>query len=171
MKKIVTGRIASGLVCLAGIYFLGHLACNNAKRENLEREALFNQSNQPMIVEVLEESYKNTLSPVAERNGLVSYSNETVKLDSNYTLKCLTEDGRTIGLSIIDAGTITKESLDQLIEKGTKISFPKGNYASIGPMWSSFLNENEIRELYDETYFKEDTQVGTKRADRIKVLQ
>lgn len=110
-------------------------------RNSRKYERPLKESERPVVGTVLEKSYKNT-----------------------YTLKVQTDDGKIIGVSVIDGdylgknsskrsnvGTLAKEkSLDAIIEKGTRISFPAGN------MWYSIKDPKE-------TYFT--------RADRIKVLQ
>ena len=83
-------------------------------------------------------------------------------------LKVRTDDGRIIGVSIIDSepyGNATKESLDALIEEGTRISFPRGNMRAKRFYVGS-------RHNYDkrETSFQDDTQMVTKRAYRVQVL-
>jgi hypothetical protein len=86
-------------------------------------------------------------------------------LDSKYTLKVKTDDKRILGISVINGGNIKKESLDMLIEKGSKISFPVGNIHSV----DEGLPVRLI--IYpEETYIKKESQTGTKRADRIRVL-
>jgi len=125
----------------------------------------------PIVGIVLEESYENTLSPVDRWNGLVSYSNETVKLDSKYTLKIKTDDGRVLGVSVIDSkgsrseGAVTKESLDALVNVGSIVTFPLGNWKS-----ASWIGDKRVVRYPSETNFTQDVQKGTKRADRIKVL-
>ena len=113
----------------------------------------------PIVAEVVTESYVNNLIPVEKREGFFSYSNPTVTLDSRYTLKCRTESGHLFGLSVVNGGSVTKESLDSLIEPGSRISFPQGNFSDDG----TYRYPNE-------TSFRQDTQAGSKRADRIKVL-
>jgi len=145
------GKVIGGAVALA-IGVGGYLS-NDFQNERYAR------SHEPITGTVLTEQYKNQLSPNPEFNGLVSYSNEPVKLDSRYTLKIKTDEGKILGVSIIDGGNVKKESLDALIGEGTRISFPRGRVP--GP-WRPYLDE--------ETLFEEDTQVGTKRADRITIL-
>lgn len=156
------GKIASfatiSLAVLAGIKFNNHL--NDLDKKAIE---MLNKSSEPIVATVLSESYENELSPVKKWNGLVSYSNETVKLDSKYSLKIVTNEGDTLGLSVIDGGNIKKESLDMIISEGSRISFPKGNLRDIGYRLPSKDS--------GETYFTPETQVGTKRADRIKILR
>jgi hypothetical protein len=123
----------------------------------------FQKSNQPIVGTVLSERYSTILTSNPEFRGLVSYSNETVRLGSIYTLKIRTDDGKILGVSIIDGGTVKKESLDAIIDEGTRISFPAGNWKS--PSWSKYE-----RIVEGETYFTPDTRAGTKRADRIKVF-
>jgi len=125
----------------------------------------FAESNIPITGTVLEEVHNNNLNSVPEYNGLVSHSNETVSLDSDYTLKIQTDDGRVLGVSVIDGKETPakKESLDVLIEEGSRVSFPQGN---IVPGY----HRNTTTELRDETYFTAKTQFGNKCADRITIL-
>ena len=130
-------------------------------------ERSFAESERPIVGTVLAESYQNTLSPVPKWNGFVSYSNETVKLDSKYTLKIQTDDGRILGISVIDGYDVKKESLDAIIEPGSRISFPTGNMRT-GNAWGSGPGN---RYYPRETNFTPETQAGSKRADRIKVVR
>ena len=88
-------------------------------------------------------------------------------LEWKYTLKIQTNDGRILGVSIIDGdgslGTpVKKESIDAIIGKGTSISFPTGNMKHGN--WFS-----RLKHYPNETHFTPETQAGNKRADRIKV--
>jgi|SRR3989338_6414040 len=160
-------KVIGGLVVL-GIASGAYLGISPVDRKY---EKLFEEGKRPIVGIVLEESYQNTLSPVPKWDGLVSYSNETVKLESRYTLKIQTDDGRIIGVSVIDGddswdGTpVKKESIDAIIEKGTKISFPAGNMRH-----GNWFAGAGHRDYPNETYFTPETQAGNKRADRIKVL-
>ena len=79
-----------------------------------EIERIFKEDRR-IVGTVLEESYENVLTSVPEyhREGLVSqsHSNETLKVESKYTIKLKTDDSRTIAVSIVDDHT-KKESLD-----------------------------------------------------------
>jgi hypothetical protein len=174
IKNVVVGLFALGVG--VGSYFVGVGALDADKKY----EKLFQDSQRTIVGTVLKETYQDTLSPVPSQDGLVSYSNETVKLESKYTLKLQTDDGRILGVSIIDGddshgGIPTKkESIDVLIEgaeevgleKATKISFPAGNLRH-----GNWYTGSENRYYPDETYFTPETQAGNKRADRIKILE
>jgi len=136
----------------------------------------FAKQNKLITGTVLTESYQNTLVPNPKYNGVVSYSNETVKLDYKYTLKIKTDDERIIGVSIINSypyGAATKESLDVLIESAeevgidnaSRISFPRGNMRA-----KNFLSGSAHNYDKKETSFQENIQMVTKRAYRVKVL-
>jgi hypothetical protein len=160
-NKVISGVVALGIV--AGAY----LGISPIDRKY---ERLFEEGKRPIVGTVLEEGYQNTLSPVPNWNGLVSYSNETVKLESKYTLKIQTDDGRIIGVSVIDGDDrygipVKKEALDAIIEEGTRISFPSGNMRH-GNFFVGLAN----RDYPNETYFTPETQAGNKRADRIRIL-
>lgn len=136
--------------------------------ENIEntrnKEEVFNMGR--ITGTVVEEVYENRLESVPERHtsGLVSesFSNETVKLNSSYTLKVKKDnDGDLIGVCVIDSARNKKESLDLLVDEGSRISFPIGNVDNIN---------GEYGEIKDEAIFYEDTQQGNKRVDRIRVL-
>ncbi|MBW2996166.1 hypothetical protein KY332_02565 [Candidatus Woesearchaeota archaeon] len=156
-------------VCLCSAFIpaliaIGLLAGPSHKEMERERARLYQESLTPVVATVLEESYQNTLSKVPEYDGWVSHSNETVKLESKYTLKCKRDDnGKIIAVSVVDGESVKKESIDRLVNKGSRISFPAGNH---------YQQSIPLREFYhpDETYFKEGTCAGTKRADRITVL-
>jgi len=129
------------------------------------------QSCRPIVGEVIEEKYINprTLLKNPEYDGLVSHSNETVKLGrSIYILKIKTDGGKLISVSVMDNGDGKKEALDQLIEVGSRVSFPRGNLLG-GPWESFFPNGDGVDEA--QTYFHERTQVGTRRAGWISVLE
>lgn len=122
----------------------------------------FEYSEKPIVGTVLEESYQNTLLPVPNWNEIVSCS--------SYTLKIQTDDSRIIGVSVIDGDDlegrpVKKESLDAIIEKGTRISFPCGNVRH-----GYLLHGTAHRYYSNETFFTPETQAGNKRADRIKVM-
>jgi len=128
--SLTTGIVLSGLMVYMGAQ----------KKEDLIK------SNEPIIGTVLEESYKGNLE-----NG------------STYTLKVKADDGRIMGVSIIDgayysSGSVKKESLDAIVDVGSRISFPKGNM------------RNQGNADYMETVFENDTRMGTKRAYRVTVL-
>ncbi|MFH1452296.1 MAG: hypothetical protein ABIF88_03930 [archaeon] len=160
-NKVIGGLVVLGIT--AGVAYWGISPASN------RYEKLFEEGKRPIVGTVLEEVYQNTLSPVPSRNGFVSYSNETVKLESKYTLKIQTDDGRILGVSVIDVDgkdddiPIKKESLDVIIEKGSKISFPAGNMRD-----RYYFSEH--KKYSNETYFTPETRAGNKRADRITVL-
>src|SRR3989338_658232 len=84
---------------------------------------------------------------------------EKVDNRSNYTLRCLTDKNKEMYLSITDALTKKKESLDSLINNGDKINVPKGHtYENIG-----FISG--YSEIEEETYFTDSTKFGNKCAD------
>ena len=157
--KIIVSTIA--LVTLVASYF-GITSRNAHLTEDWAKH------NEPIVGTVLTESYQNSLVPNPEWDGLLSKSIETVKLDSKYTLKVKTDEGGVISVSILDSGvygTATKESLDALIEDGTRISFPRGNMRAKSLIVGSRHNYDER-----ETNFQNNTQMGTKPAYRITVL-
>lgn len=153
-NKVIVGAVALA-IGVGGYFGIGRI------NDNLADE--FQKRNQPIVGTVLAEGYQNTLTSNPEFDGLVSYSNETVKLESKYTLKIKTYDGRILGVAIVDGGNVKKESLDAIIDEGTRVSFPAGDWKS-----TSWIRDN--RKARGETYFTPDTKVGTKRADRITVL-
>jgi len=162
-NNIIIGAVA---VTIAVGSYLGI----NARKVHLAE--IFVKMNEPIVGTVLEERYQNILLPVPESHkGVIigkSHSNETVKLESQYTLRLRTDDGKVLGVSVIDSepcGAVTKESLEILIEEGTRISFPRGNMRI--PYFFVDASRNYDRE---ETPFQDDTQVGTKKADRITIL-
>jgi hypothetical protein len=91
------------------------------------------------------------------------YSNTKNKSESKYTLKILTDDKRTIGVSVLDAPDTKKESLDILIDKDSRVRFPVGNVQRGDKSYNySYVS--------DETYFGPNTKFGNKRTDRIEIL-
>lgn len=158
-NKVIAGAVA--LAIGVGSYF----GINSRNADLAEDWA---KQNEPIVGTVMAESYQNSLVQNPEWDGLLSKSIETVKLDSKYTLKVKTDDGKIIGVSIIDNkpyGTATKESLDALIREGTRISFPRGNMRANNFFMDSTHNYDER-----ETCFQDDTQMVTKPAYRVKVL-
>ncbi len=141
------------LLCSLGIQY-----------KQTKHEELYETGQTSIVATVIEETYENKLKSVPKKHieGIMSeaYSNETVKLDSSYTLKLKTDDGKTLGVSILDGPRTKKEALDVLVSKGTRIRFPKGN-----------LEKYEFDPIPEETYFNNQTQFGNKRADRISVLE
>jgi hypothetical protein len=151
--------ILGGLVFVGGSLGLITHFNDQGLKDNLKK---YEDSQKPVFATVVDETYINQLEPVDKHSRFFGYSNPTVTLKSAYTLKCKGEYGQLFGLSVIDAEDVKKEGLDQLIQSGTKISFPRGNYKK---------PKNDILRSYDdETYFNKNTQAGSKRADRIKVL-
>jgi len=173
--------------------------------QNLQtHQRILEESQEPMTVTVLGFDYNNKLSSVPEyhrkdrKTGLVSqaqseaFSNETVKVDSTLAISAQTEDGRPLGLAVIDSvtGGQTKEGLKALLDgmkPGTRrLQFPQGNIMTRREAWpmrrdivdlsyhhKKAISEDTIRSSYGdpkETYFTPDTQFGTKRADDIRVL-
>lgn len=172
-NKVIGGLVSLGIA--TGAYFAGSSMLDADRKY----ERLFEEGKRPIVGTVLSESYQNTLSPVPNWDGLMSYSNETVKLESKYVLKVRTDDGRIIGVSVIDGDEfgknsneqsnigipVKKEALDAIIEEGTRISFPSGNMRH-----GNWFVGSANRDYPNETYFNPETQAGNKRADRIKVL-
>jgi len=131
----------AGLLCLAGAMIGTEI--ENRKEGDVRKEA-----EQQITGTVLEEVHG--------------------KRDS-YTLKIKRDDnGKTIALSVRE-GNGKKEALDLLvygvdevgIENATRVSFPKGVV-----FWHGRTYHEDPR----ETYFHEDTSVGTRTVDYIKVL-
>ncbi|MFH1801397.1 MAG: hypothetical protein ABH804_01015 [archaeon] len=171
-NKVIGGLVSLGIA--TGAYFAGSSMINADRKY----ERLFEEGKRQIVGTVLAESYQNTLSPVPNWNGLMSYSNETVKLESKYVLKVQTDDGRIIGVSVIDGDEfgkgkaygkpgipIKKEALDAIIGEGTRISFPSGNMRH-----GNWFGGSANRDYPNETYFTPETQAGNKRADRIRIL-
>jgi len=166
-------KIAKILVVIAVISLIGFFGIFGIKsyqekvREgNKKAEEAWQKSSEPIIAQVLAESYQNTLIPNPKWDGAFSYSNETVKLEAKYMLGLETNEGKELGLSVIDSASFspeTKEALDAIVHKGTWVCFPKGNLAARGN-WDSQIKFNR------ETYVAENTQMVTKWAFRIKVL-
>ena len=88
------------------------------------------------------------------------YAKKLTSPEPVYRLR--TQKGKEIGLSIIDSEDKNNESLDILIQKGSIISFPKGNIQRDKTTYG-------YSKIKKETYFQENTQFGNKRADRIRI--
>ena len=154
-----------GLAAISAVYGIVKLV----QADYARNQAMLDTSNTPITATVLAEQYANRLVAVEKWDGLVSYSNPTTTLDSKYTLKLQTDDGRIIGLTIKDFRDVTKESLDILIqgaeevglEKATRIQFPQGNLKG---------HKGYIERFFGETDFKTKSHSGTKYAHRIKIL-
>lgn len=98
-----------------------------------------------------------------------------------YTIVGETDEGKPLSVSVKSRGNSTKEALEGLVKVGSRISFPRGNWIKGGDpkhesYWLSNVTKwnNDLRphgyDLENETYFDEDTQFGSKFADRITVL-
>lgn len=146
---------------------------------NINLSENFLEHNKPIVGTVLEEIYdENTLELNTRRYvdwgifGMVVYPDHTLKPASKYTLKVKANDGKVMEISVIDSeiyGGGTKDSLERIIEEGTRISLPKGNMRAKN-FFSNFFNSSNKNYDLKETYFQDYTQFGTKRAYRIKVL-
>lgn len=163
---LIMGGILSGL----GILFYS-LHQSSIKNEE-ERERAYQQSQEQIRGEVIEERYENTLESVPEKHmsGFLSqaYSNETVKVESTYTLRVRTDDGRELGVSVFDGPNAKKESLDVLLDEGSRISFPRGNLEK----YKYHASDKRIRQgpIHNEKWFTPSTKFGNKRADRITLI-
>jgi len=164
-------KLYAGFIIGTFMAAIGTIAITQGVSESKERQRIERKNDVPNIVgTVLDDIYENTLTSVPEKHidGMLSqaYSNETVKAESKYTLKVKTDDGRIIGVSVIDGDDFKKESLDAIVNQGSRISFPAGNWS---PVDAGSLDK-KYHELKGETYFGSDSQIGTKRANRITVL-
>ncbi len=137
----ITSLITLGIVGL----LIWSLKDDVDKRRD-EAKPLLQESNSYISARVLEEFY------------------EKRENESNYTLRCMTDKNKEIYLSVIDASTKKKESLDSLVNKEMNITFPKGNIYDVGLIYGYYKIE-------DETYFTDSTKFGNKRADRIKIIK
>lgn len=155
MRKRIPGKtnseqdnnllLAGGMVLLTIMGYLGY-----EYKIRSENKEMLESSNRPIYATVLEKKY------VPENNNS----------PSSYSLKVMA-DKRTLEINIIDSKYEKKESLENRIEPGTKISFPRGNLKIDGYRLYECKGNNEIH----ETYFKEGITLGYKRADRIKIRE
>lgn len=134
------GTMALGVLTLfsGSCYFINQDRVEQARK----MKELFNSGQTQIVGEVLDES-----------------------LEKGYSIRLRTDDGKEIGVSVLDGSKTNKESLDVLVNIGSKISFPTGNIQEDSGTFSGY---SEIKE---ETWFSGNTQCGNKRADRIKVLK
>lgn len=73
------------------------------------------------------------------------------------------ENGRQIGLYVIDADEKKAFALRPLLKEGTRIRFNKTNI--------HYSNASSIDYYKEETNFDDNTSVGTKRVDRIQIIK
>lgn len=144
---------------------LGLLGGCDFEERKLAAEKELAESDAHMIVTVLDDEYEEKLAPVRAYDGLVSYSNETVKLESEYTLIVEDAQGDTLAVSVVDVRDKKGSALRTLIKTGSIISFPRGNLVK--------NSSSEVSNSYfsNETYFTPETQFGSKRADRITIIR
>ena len=188
MKSLITVLIVSGVLFCASIP-IGLIMGSKAKEAkikmlNKKGNKARIESNKPLILTIMKIEYRNELTKVPEyheekkSSGLLSsshalaHSNETLTVESKLILKGRLENGKIVSVAIIDQGEIQKESLPILLKKGSRISFPKGNIKT----WNTRnkygnIPDEPILITYNETYFTEETQFGTKCASRIKIIE
>ena len=154
---ILSGFLTFGVICGAMTYYF------SKKEEKLKED--FSRSQLPVAAIVLSEKYTPS---------------DCCNNESKYSLVIKTDKGKEIQLCINDGLKAKKESLDSLINKGSKISFPTGNIAYSPEIrqksYAEIKNfyEYTFRDYYkakDETYFAENTPLGKKCADRIRILK
>ena len=129
-----------------------------SKKKN---EELFRESQRPIYGIVTEEKYENY---TGEAKREFAFSGRRVKYSlpvsaSRYTLKVRLDNEEELAVSVFDSEDTKKESLDMLINPGSRISFPRGNLRWRGDHFG----------VEGETYFTPEIKIGSKRADRIKV--
>ena|SRR3989344_1351893 len=163
-----------GLVSLIAGSTLFLMGCGRNELSQKEKE-LLNESNELVLGEVVDENYfASGLSVVDEKyiTGLVSqaYSGPSLTTkDSIYLVKIKTNEGRVISLNVLDDLT-PKESVNQVIGKGDKIGFRKGNIW----MWSrrdGFGDYKVVAPTPNETgFYKEGDLYVTRLASAVKRL-
>lgn len=79
-----------------------------------------------------------------------------------YALALRTDKGKNLGVSIVDVGNYKSYALDAIIKPGTRIKFPAGNLKNANTWPIQFYKE--------ENWFNNGTSIGSKRADRITIL-
>jgi len=148
-KKHKYGAYAT-ITTLTTAAIWGYLLIPDLLEANRRYEGLFEESNKPIVGTVLTET----------------------RGDGVYSLKIKTDKGKILGVSILDGiddGSggypIRKEALDEIVDVGMRICFPKGNMRHgnlyVGAAYRTYQNE---------TNFTLETHAGNKRADRITVL-
>ncbi len=78
-------------------------------------------------------------------------------LGSKYLMKLRTVEGTGLNVEVKDSEGLTAVSIDSLVQPGMCVSFPRGNLTG-------------LNYTHDETYFKEGVTIGSKLANRIKIL-
>ena len=155
------------------------LSSNSADNYNLVKESLRKQE-QEKLSQLYEKSQKQICGKIIEEvrkdwlniEGKITISSpythtvvgigdiKSEHLNSKYVIGIRTEDNRLLSVEVLDNKGIKKESLDSIIQIGSKICFQAGNIIQV--------NDTNYIEL-PETYYYENTQFGRKLADRIKV--
>jgi len=155
----------------------------------------FIDQNKPIVGTVTEEKYginlvsspgsirSESTSPslLGTRTLSTSGSLESIKIYPFYIIKVKTDDGRNLAVNVLNSPGQPKEALDMLINQGTRVSFPHGNIEQIEPdkyERTFYDSDSEWRKmraagyetLEKETIFRANTQIGSKYAHRIKVL-
>jgi hypothetical protein len=150
--KLVPGLCVLGMIATCGFGFWTQVEQNKsleatkasleAYNNSMKATQIF-ESDVPICGTVLEETYAINSS----------------EIDSKYTLKIRTDDGRrTLGVSILDGHDTRKESLDAILDPGMRVCFPRGNLTPEG-----YVDEFE-------TYFNDNSLIGSKRVDRITIM-
>jgi len=148
-------RLQNSLYILAPIILCSCIIVPASIRYRQNTEDWEQSSQTPVVATVIDNPYKDSLPPLEKPEGEAGCS--------NYPLKLKTDEGKLVGLSVISGGNFKKEALTQLIEDCSRISFPPSNFIRK----PTFFSYNKV---YGETVFTSESQIATKRADRIKVL-
>ena len=125
---------------------------------NIYASSQLQKSNKPVIATVIQETYQKPLPMWATKCGL----SQNTRQESQYLLKIKTAEGRFADLYVVDGENRTKESLDAIVNQGSEISFPEGYW--------EMSDKGDPMVIAEETWFESETQAGSKRADRIEVL-
>lgn len=161
LQTMVLATIGISGVGYGGYSFVDH-AVRDVRESGEECGRKLQESDTPIEATVLEDVYQSAIVPVDAWQGIISRSNPSLTLSSMYTLKVQTKEGKILGINVVSTEQTPKETLDRILKEGSQISFPRGNLcqARFG-LWM----------FPEETYFNQNTQTGSKRADRIKVLK
>ena len=127
------------------------------KNKNKEMARQYSEDLEPIVGTIIEESHNS--------NGVYSIK---VKSDDN-KIYAVTVLGKTSEPAYY-RNDITAESLDLLIENGSRVSFPKGNSYVFEKGESGIFPRDPNIYKNGESCFYFDTRAGSKFANRITIL-
>lgn len=132
-------------------------------------DAMWRESSQEITGTVVERRYGTELTQGRDSDG-----DRVALMDPYCDLKIQTNNfpEKIIAINVIDSRTHDNRSLCMLAEEGKRVSFPRGNIYKTEPVgWNGkSMGDFGYREDNSETFFQDDTQTGSKRADNIRIV-